>query len=54
MTLKEHNLAQIKESQTPENRYYFWLKYGRNGTDTELLLYYIEFGGAKDFRKKQE
>lgn len=54
MTLKEWNEAQIKEALSDTNRYYFWLKYGRNGTDTELILYYIEFGGAKDFKQSHQ
>lgn len=51
MTLKEWNKKQIEESKSDLNRYYFWLKYRREGTDKELLEYYIFFGGAYDFKK---
>jgi hypothetical protein len=53
MTLKEWNAKQIEEALSDVNRYYFFLKYGRPAkNDQELILYYIEFGGARDFRKE--
>lgn len=54
MTLREWNAFQIKEALSDINRYFFFLKYGRNGTDAELILYYIENGGAKDFKKNNQ
>ena len=54
MNLKEWNLKQIEESKSDVNKYFFWKKYGREGTDKELLLYYIENGGGMDFAKKHE
>ena len=55
MTLKERNAMQIAEALGEVNRYYFYLKYGREGTSQELLEYYIcESSGAKDFRKNHE
>jgi hypothetical protein len=54
MKVKEWNDLQIKEALGDVNRYYFWQKYGRNGTDQELLLYYQQCGGADGFRKRNE
>lgn len=46
---RKRNLAQIKEAMSAENRYFFWQKYGRDGDESELMLYYIESGGALGF-----
>lgn len=55
MTLKQWNEAQIKEALSDTNRYYFWLKYGRSAeNDKELIIYYIFYGGASDFRKNHQ
>ena len=52
MKLREWNELQIKEALSDINRYYFYLKYGRPAiNDQELILYYIEYGGAKDFKE---
>lgn len=54
MNLKEHNQLQIKEALGEVNRYYFWVVNKRDPkNDTELILFYIENGGAKDFRERQ-
>ena len=55
MTLKERNKKQIDEALGEVNRYFFHEHYKRDGTDEELVMYYIEFG-AKKFaeRAKQE
>ena len=52
MNLHDRNEQQIIESRTQTNRYYFWKMYGRNGTDFELLMHYIEHGGSEDFAKR--
>ena len=58
MTLHDRNNQQICQSKSDLNRYYFWKKYGRDALDNnELLLFYIESGGAENFAnllKKEE
>ena len=54
MRVKEWNEMQIKEALGDVNRYYFWQKYNRNGSDQELLLYYSQCGGAVGFAKRNE
>jgi len=54
MTLKEWNAFQIKEALSDTNRYFYWLRYGTNGTDAQLLLFYIENGGARDFKQNHQ
>ena len=53
MTLKERNQMQIAEALGEVNRYFFHEHYQRDGTDEELVLYYIEFG-ARLFAEKHE
>ena len=53
MTLKERNQMQIIEALGEVNRYFFHEHYGRDGTDDELVIYYIE-KGAKIFAEKHE
>lgn len=43
---------QIKEALSDVNKYYFWQKYGRNGSDQELMLYYCQCGGADGFARR--
>lgn len=52
MNLRDWNKHQIQESKSELNRYYFWLKYQRQPkSDEELLLFYIENGGARDWNR---
>lgn len=53
MTLKERNAMQIAEALGDVNRYYFYQHYGVNGSDEELVMYYIEYG-ARDFSLRNE
>ena len=47
------NMPQIREALSDVNRYYFWLRYNRQPkNDSELILYYIEGGGASDYAKR--
>lgn len=49
------NKKQIEEALSDMNRYYFWKNRGREPFDnTELILFYIEQGGARDFAQKQK
>lgn len=44
---------QISEALGSVNRYYFWLKHQREPIDeNELVLFYVEQGGAKAFAQK--
>ena len=54
MNLKDWNQKQIDEALCDVNRYYYWRKYNRNGSDQELLLYYAYCGGAEGFAKRNE
>lgn len=54
MTLKERNQMQIREALGEVNRYYFHEHYGRDGSDDELVMFYITGGGARDFAEKHE
>lgn len=48
--LLERNLAQIKDAlSSPENRYYAAEALGHDPTEEELLLWFIEHGGARHF-----
>lgn len=48
-------LRQRQESLSELNRYYFGLAHGRPARDDEeLLAYYVESGGARDFRLREE
>jgi hypothetical protein len=57
--MKNWNIEQIKEALGEVNRYYFGLankrppKEGREG-EVELILYYIDNGGAEGFRKRNQ
>ncbi len=52
MNLKTWNQMQIKEADSPINRYFFWLNHRREPTDfAELMMFYITNGGAEDFAK---
>lgn len=46
---------QHRDEATGEvNRYYFGLAHGREArSDEELLIYYVENGGASDFRRRE-
>lgn len=52
MNLSEWNRRQIEEALGDVNRYYFWQKYGRNGTNEELARYYCQCGGAEGFARR--
>lgn len=55
MDLKVWNRMQMMEAFSAENRYYFWLKNKRGPkNDDELVMFYAENGGAKDFAIKHE
>lgn len=57
MNLKNWNKMQLEEALGPTNRFYFKQTLGYDGSDDELVLYYIEHGGAKhfrDFHKEEE
>ena len=53
--LKKWNLQQIMEVKSELNRYYFFLRYGRPARNfDELFMFYVESGGAKNFREKHK
>lgn len=53
MNLHEWNKSQIEEALGSTNRYYFWLKHQREPVSSnELIIYYIENGGAVGFAKR--
>jgi len=53
MDLKQYNLAQLKEALGDDNRWFFFKTHNRNpNNDTELILHYIENGGATGFRER--
>jgi hypothetical protein len=53
MNLFNWNKKQLDEALGEVNRYYFWEKYQREPFDrTELILYYVEAGGALNFARK--
>jgi hypothetical protein len=57
MTLKEWNAKQIAEALSSDNRYFYWLATGKSGdtaTDTELIIFYINNGGASGFRERNK
>ena len=55
ITLSQINSEQIQLSKTPVNKYFFWLKNGREAIcDAELLEYFIYSGGAEEYRKRLE
>lgn len=55
MNLKTYLEMQIRESQSDVNRYFFWLKHKREPKDQdELMMFYIESGGAKNFADKHK
>lgn len=55
MTLKEWNAKQIEEALSDLNRYYYFLKYGKPAEcDADLIIYYINNGGASGFRERNQ
>jgi hypothetical protein len=42
MTLKTWNQKQIQEALGETNRYHFWHNNGRDGTNSELVSWYIQ------------
>lgn len=58
MNLKDWNQKQWeqirREALGRDNRYFFWQKYGREGSDDELEIYYILNGGALKWRREHE
>lgn len=51
--LKKNNRGQIEEALGKTNRYFFKETYGRDGSDEELLQYYIK-KAAKDWNIRKE
>ena len=54
MKLKDWNKAQIIESMSNDNRYFFWKKYGYSGSDEELVFFYAVNGGASGFAERMK
>lgn len=54
LDLKAYTKKQVEEALGSVNRYYFWQKYGRNGSDHELMMYYCQCGGAEAFAKRRK
>ena len=55
MKLREWLTLQKVEALGDVNRYYFHLFFGREPkNDDELIMYYIEHGGAKTFRDQHQ
>jgi hypothetical protein len=52
--LRQRNLAQIREAFSPSNRWFTTEGLGREPTDQELVLWFIERGGSKDFAKDEK
>jgi len=51
----KRKIYQIRESKSSVNRYYFWIKYQRQPiSDEELMLFYIESGGARDYAERNK
>jgi hypothetical protein len=49
------NLRQIIEALGCENRYYFFQHYKREAyADEELMIFYIQQGGAVNYRKRRQ
>ena len=44
---KAYKAKQLEEALGEVNRYFFHEHYGRDGSDEELVMYYIEFGAKK-------
>jgi hypothetical protein len=54
-TLKHWNTEQLQEALGSDNKWFFCEKYKRQPKDNnELILYYIENGGANAFRVKNK
>lgn len=56
-SLQDNNARQLTEADSAENRYFFALQHphlGREPTFDELLMYYIENGGATGHRQRME
>jgi len=51
----KRKIYQIRESKSSVNRYYFWIRFKRQTlNDEELMLFYIESGGARDYAKRNK
>jgi hypothetical protein len=53
LDLKSYTQKQKEEALGAVNRYFFWQKYNRDGSDHELMMYYCEAGGAQAFAKRR-
>ena len=52
MSVKTWNLQQILEIRSDTNKYYYWLKHGKEAKSfDELFMFYNDSGGAKNFRE---
>ena len=54
MNLHDWNEHQIEEALGPTNRWYYGVHYktnGNNASKDELILFYIEHGGARHYRE---
>ena len=51
----KRKIYQIRESKSSLNRYYFWIRFKRQPlNDGELMLFYIESGGARDYAERNK
>lgn len=51
--LARNNRHQVEEALGSDNRYFAWLATGRcDLTDSELMFYYIDHGGAEGHRER--
>lgn len=50
--LAASNARQMEEARSDDNKYFFFLRYGREGTESELMIYYIDNGGATGHRQR--
>lgn len=60
-TLAASQARQIEEARSPDNRYFFGLAYptfvrdnDRQPNEDELMMYYIDNGGASGHRQRME
>jgi hypothetical protein len=55
MKLQEWNTMQIVEALGEVSRYFFWKHHNREPfDDDELVLYYVDYGGAECYRAKHQ
>lgn len=52
LSSKDYKAAQLREALADDNRYYAGLKLGHQPSAEEAVLYYINNGGADDFRHR--